>query len=176
MHDKRARGSCGYWHNEQKYCPNGYPYNDNDSSSYCWGLKVHIYCYACAPGYKDWANTCTPCEPGEESGAAATSCTKCGLGKVRTTRPALRRSKTSHHKTNLNSLFSTPLEPKSANPVKLANTPMIPANPSANSAAPKAAAPFIGTLPQGRVTALTVPRVRSSMKIQMDVNLVLMER
>jgi hypothetical protein len=71
---------------------------------------------------------------------------------------------------------STPLEPKSANPVKLANTPMIPVNPSsANSAAPKAAAPFIGTLPRGRVTALTVPRVRSSMKIQMDVNLVLME-
>jgi len=70
---------------------------------------------------------------------------------------------------------STPLEPKSANPVKLANTPMIPANPCANSAAPKAVVPFTGTLPRGRVTALTVPRVRSSMKIQMDVNLVLME-
>mmetsp|Transcript_14065 Transcript_14065/g.25735 ORF Transcript_14065/g.25735 Transcript_14065/m.25735 type:complete len:1736 (+) Transcript_14065:159-5366(+) len=84
LYNVRARGSCGYWHNEQKYCPDGYPYNDNDSSSYCWGLKVHIYCYACAPGYRDAANTCGPCPGGYESGVAATSCTKCGLGKYST--------------------------------------------------------------------------------------------
>ncbi|GMH69262.1 hypothetical protein TL16_g05114 [Triparma laevis f. inornata] len=77
-HDIKTRSSCGHWEDEGG-CPSGYPVSDGDTS-YCWSLMVHVWCWACAEGYRDVGNECIFCLAGKSSTYGQTSCTDCGLG------------------------------------------------------------------------------------------------
>mmetsp|Transcript_6341 Transcript_6341/g.12519 ORF Transcript_6341/g.12519 Transcript_6341/m.12519 type:complete len:2301 (-) Transcript_6341:30-6932(-) len=82
LHYKTRRSLCQYC-GDGESCPRGYPRNSG-STSYCWGLKVNVQCYSCAPGYYDTGSGskryCASCDKGKSSGESSSKCNPCGVG------------------------------------------------------------------------------------------------